>query len=118
MSQNGRSYSLTKAAYVNKAYSENPNEFRSHENVVSLEILKEDPFKNSHTNRQLESVDVSTHVNSVYERELQTFLTNTQNIRSKEAADSGQYLEPEITFHSPKKPSQDTAREIVYQNVS
>ena len=118
LTQDGRSYSLTRALQVNKTYKENLAEFRSHENVVPLEILKDDPFKNGYTNQQFEPDEPNHNGDSVYERELKTFLGNTDKIRAKEQADSGEYLEPEQTFHSPKRPKDAAKTQVVYENVS
>ena len=118
LTQDGRSYSLSRAAYANKMYDGNLSEFQTQENVVPMEVLKEDPFKNSYTNQNFESDEANHNTNTVYERELKTFLGSTHKMRAKEPVDTGEYLEPEQTFHSPKKPDDIATAQVVYDNVS
>ena len=118
LTQDGRSYSLSTAAYVNKVYEGNLSEFRSQESIIPMGVLKEDPFRNSHTNQQFEADEANHNGGTVYERELRTFLGNTNKIRAKEPADTGEYLEPEHTFHTPKKPEHVTTAQVVYEDVS
>jgi len=117
LTQDGRSYSLSTAAYVNKVYEGNLSEFRSQESVIPMGVLKEDPFRNSHTNQQFEADEANHNGGTVYERELRTFLGNTNKIRAKEPADTGEYLEPEHTFHTPKKPEHVTTAQVFYEDT-
>ena len=122
MTKDGRSYNLTKAAYVNKAYKENLADYQSNENTVPLEVIKEDPFKNGYTNPKFASEEGAQNPSqTIYEQELKTFLSNTHNVRAKVPEDSGEYLEPERSFKpGTKKPGQEGKHNahVVYENVS
>ena len=124
MTKDGTSYNLkTNQAYINRAYEAQLSEFRSHESVVPLEIIKEDPFKNGYSNPEFvggDSIDQSSR--TVYQRELKTFLSNTKNIRAKKNDDHGEYIEPEQSLQ-PKKTLPSGVKNpesggIVYGNVS
>ncbi len=83
MSNDGRKYKFTENAFSNEAYESQLAEFRTESTVVPLKVIKEDPFKNAYANSDTIAEPRKGKTNSVYQRELKTFLNNAHQLRGK-----------------------------------